>query len=53
MSHCLKKLAITACVLNACAAYAIDDKVGLNLSGDDYIGDVPKVLTVSRLAQSK
>jgi iron complex outermembrane recepter protein len=53
MINQLKKLAFTACMLNACAAYAIDDSVALNLTEDDYIGEVPKVLTVSRLAQSK
>ncbi len=45
-------------MLHACAAYAVDANVleysaELNLSEDDYIGEVPKVLTVSRLAQSK
>jgi iron complex outermembrane recepter protein len=57
MINLLKKLAIAACVLNACAVYAFDDvsgeKVAINLSEDDYIGEVPKVLTVSRLTQSK
>ena len=53
MLNLFKKLAIAACVLNATAAYAMDEKVALNLSEDDYIGDVPTVLTVSRLAQSK
>ena len=45
-------------MLYACAAYAVDANVldytaAINLSEDDYIGEVPKVLTVSRLAQSK
>lgn len=53
MLNFFKKLAIAACVLSASAAYAFDEKVALNLSEDDYIGDVPTVLTVSRLAQSK
>ena len=53
MLNLFKKLAIAACVLNATAAYAMDEKVALNFSEDDYIGDVPTVLTVSRLAQSK
>ena len=53
MLNLLKKLPFAACVLNACEAYAIDEKVALNLSEDDYICDVPTVLTVSRLAQSK
>ncbi|MBC7755514.1 MAG: TonB-dependent receptor [Bdellovibrio sp.] len=49
----LKKIAILTCMLNACTAHAIDGISIQNLSEDDYIGDVPKVLTVSRLAQSK
>ncbi len=53
MLNLLKKLPIAACVLNACAANTIDEKIALNLSEDDYIGDVPTVLTVSRFAQSK
>ena len=40
-------------MLGACTANAVDDGAALNLSEDDYIGEVPKVLTVSRLAQSK
>ena len=48
----LKKLVFASCMLNACATNAADSAV-LNLSEDDYIGEVPKVLTVSRLAQSK
>ncbi len=58
MLNLLKNLGFIACVLHTCAAYATDDTtvdetIALNLSEDDYIGDVPKVLTVSRLAQSK
>ena len=52
MVNQLKKLVFAACMLNACASNAADSAL-LNLSEDDYIGDVPKVLTVSRLAQSK
>ncbi len=53
MLNQLKKLVLAACILNACAANAVDNSALLNLSEDDYIGEVPKVLTVSRLAQSK
>ena len=53
MLNQLKKLVLVACILNACAANAVDNSALLNLSEDDYIGEVPKVLTVSRLAQSK
>ena len=52
MVNQLKKLVFAACMLNACATNAADSAL-LNLSEDDYIGEVPKVLTVSRLAQSK
>ena len=53
MLNQLKKLVLAACILNACAANAVDNSALLNLSEDDYIGEVPKVLTVSRLAQPK
>ena len=53
MMNQLKRLVFIACMLNACVANAVDDTAALNLSEDDYIGEVPKVLTVSRLAQSK
>ena len=58
MTNRLISVIFTACMLYACAAYAVDANAldysaALNLSEDDYIGDVPKVLTVSRLAQSK
>ena len=46
------------CMLCACLAHAIDtnsldDIAPQTLSEDDYIGEVPKVLTVSRLSQPK
>lgn len=66
MINRLQSLVFTACMLSAWSAGAVDavdthvletnplDKIAQqNLSEDDYIGDVPKVLTVSRLAQSK
>ena len=53
MMNRLKNIIFIACMLGACKANAVDDAVALNLSEDDYIGEVPKVLTVSRLAQSK
>ena len=42
-----------ASAAHAVDANALDYSAALNLSEDDYIGEVPKVLTVSRLAQSK
>lgn len=53
MFNQLKKFVLAVCMLNACGANAVDNSALLNLSEDDYIGDVPKILTVSRLAQSK
>ena len=66
MINRLKIIVITACLLGTCSAGAVDavdaefleknpfDNIALHdLSEDDYIGEVPKVLTVSRLAQSK
>ena len=53
MINRLKSIIFTVCMLGACTANAVDDGAALNLSEDDYIGEVPKVLTVSRLAQSK
>ena len=53
MNNRLKSIIFIACMLGACTANAVDDVAALNLSEDDYIGEVPKVLTVSRLAQSK
>lgn len=63
MINRLKSVVFATCMLNACAASAVDatdidanplDNIAMQaLSEDDYIGDVPKVLTVSRLAQSK
>ena len=53
MINRLKSIIFTACMLGACTANAVDEVAALNLSEDDYIGEVPKVLTVSRLAQSK
>ena len=53
MNTRLKSIIFTACMLGACTANAVDDGAALNLSEDDYIGEVPKVLTISRLAQSK
>ena len=53
MNNRLKSIIFTACMLGACTANAVDEVAALNLSEDDYIGEVPKVLTVSRLAQSK
>lgn len=53
MINRLKSITVLACMLGACKANAADDAAALNLSEDDYIGEVPKVLTVSRLAQSK
>ena len=58
MINRLISVTFTACMLYASAACAVDAnaldyRAALNLSEDDYIGDVPKVLTVSRLAQSK
>ncbi len=53
MINRLKSIIFIACMLGACTANAVDDAAALNLSEEDYIGEVPKVLTVSRLAQSK
>ena len=46
-------LAHAADVANAADTNLLHASATLNLSEDDYIGEVPKVLTVSRLAQSK
>ena len=66
MINRLKSIVFTASMLGAWSAGAVDavdthvletnpfDNIALqDLSEDDYIGEVPKVLTVSRLAQSK
>ena len=50
--HCAT-LAHAADVANTADTNLLNASVALNLSEDDYIGEVPKVLTVSRLAQSK
>ena len=53
MINRLKSIIFKACMLGASTANAVDEVAALNLSEDDYIGEVTKVLTVSRLAQSK
>ncbi|MES2636068.1 MAG: TonB-dependent receptor [Pseudomonadota bacterium] len=50
-SYLYQLMCVAACVFGCCMAHAEDTSPNI-LTEDDYIGEVPKVLTVSRLAQA-